>query len=95
LNILSANIGTMSSTSSGPRQWQSKNPLWFIVPTVASVAVLLAGHPGWALLLYIASLAAAVVAHPETPYKRTAVVVLIAVPVLAVLVVGLFLVAWQ
>lgn len=85
----------MSSTASAPRPWQSGNPLWFIVPAVASVVVLLAGHPGWALLLYIASLAAAVVAHPETPYKWTAVVVLSAVPVLAVLVVVLFLTAFR
>lgn len=84
----------MAANATPVNQWQSKNPLWFIVPFVASVVVLFSGHPGWAILLYIVSLVAAAVAHPDMPFKRTAVCVIIAVPVLTVLFVILFLLAF-
>ncbi|MGP5929731.1 hypothetical protein [Corynebacterium glyciniphilum] len=81
----------MSSEPAPAIQWQSKNPLWFIVPFVASIVVLFSGHPGWAILLYIVSLVAAAVAHPDMPFKRTAVCVIIAIPLLFGLFVLLFL----
>lgn len=82
----------MSTTATRARHWQSKNPLWFIVPFVASVVALIAGQPGWALLLYIVSLVAAGVAHPDMRFKWVTVGVLVAVPVLATLIVTLSLV---
>ncbi|WP_145942631.1 hypothetical protein [Corynebacterium glyciniphilum] len=81
----------MDSSATPANQRQSKNPLWFIVPFVASIVVLFSGHPGWAILLYIVSLVAAAVAHPDMPFKRTAVCVIIAIPALFSLFVLLFL----
>ncbi|MDN5682456.1 hypothetical protein [Corynebacterium glyciniphilum] len=68
-------------------QQQSKNPLWFIAPFVVSIVVLFSGDPGWALVLHAVALVAAAVAHSDLPFKRTAVGVIIAAPIAAVLLV--------
>ncbi|WP_312978551.1 hypothetical protein [Corynebacterium sp.] len=64
-----------------------EEPLWFIAPFVASIVVLFSGHPGWALVLHAVTLVAAAVAHPDMPFKRTAVGVIIAAPIATVLLV--------
>ena len=75
----------MTANVTPVNQWQSKNPLWFCVPFIASIVALITGHGWWALVLYVVSLIAASVAHPDMPFKRTSVWVIVAVPVLAVL----------
>ncbi|MGN0097281.1 MAG: hypothetical protein ACI38U_14610 [Corynebacterium sp.] len=72
----------MMANATPVNQWQSKNPLWFCVPFIASIVALFTGHGWWALGLYVLSLIAASVAHPDTPFKRTVLCVLIALPVL-------------
>ncbi|HIW90591.1 MAG TPA: hypothetical protein H9870_02870 [Candidatus Corynebacterium avicola] len=75
-------------------QWQSKNPLWFCVPFIASLVALFTGHGWWALGLYLVSLLAASVAHPDMRFKRTVVWTIIALPVVAVVFVIVFLMAF-
>lgn len=83
----------MTANATPVNQWQSKNPLWFCVPFIASIVALFTGHGWWALGLYFVSLIAASVAHPEMPFKRTVVCLIIAVPVLAALFVIIVLMA--
>lgn len=95
--IFSCSVPGMTASATPVNQWQSKNPLWFCVPFIASIIAVFTGHGWWALGLYLVSLLAASVAHPEMPFKRTAVCVIIAVPIVAVLFILTMLMAgtWE